>query len=318
MQEEATTLDSQEALDQKSVDIKSLLDAVNSSTFDEAETLLRSKDAFEKAESFFDLIRSDNEMETSSISKEEVSSSNVEFADQSSEPVDEVSSEEKSELEQHENDTKVSKFEESIDGGAKSLEDSIVEEVSTENKSEQNEKPDTDETEDNSFETVNVVTEVIDPKSQEQENLNESETTSEQSEEYQRGYQDALMDFENTLEAEKKSIAEFANTLFAVRDDLSILIEEALIEKVQEIGGLFLGKYIDEVPTSLVQRAKEVSLEIVETTSEIIIELNEIDATAFIESSNDMPFKVVTTSDLGRGEFRIKAGKSGYHQTMSK
>ena len=38
MQEEATTLDGQEALDQKSVDIKSLLDAVNSSTFDEAET----------------------------------------------------------------------------------------------------------------------------------------------------------------------------------------------------------------------------------------------------------------------------------------
>ena len=318
MQEEATTLDGQEALDQKSVDIKSLLDAVNSSTFDEAETLLRSKDTFEKAESFFDLIRSDNEIETSSISKEEFSSSKVEFADQSNEPVDEVSSEEKSELEQHENDTKVSKFEESIDGGAKSLEDSIVEEVSTENKSEQNEKPDTNETEDNSFETVNVVTEVIDPESQEQGNLNESETTSEQSEEYQRGYQDALMEFENTLEAEKKSIAEFANTLFAVRDDLSILIEEALIEKVQEIGGLFLGKYIDEVPTSLVQRAKEVSLEIVETTSEIIIELNEIDATAFIESSNDMPFKVVTTSDLGRGEFRIKAGKSGYHQTMSK
>ena len=30
MQEEATTLDGQEALDQKSVDIKSLLDAVNS------------------------------------------------------------------------------------------------------------------------------------------------------------------------------------------------------------------------------------------------------------------------------------------------
>ena len=318
MQEEATTLDGQEALDQKSVDIKSLLDAVNSSTFDEAETLLRSKDAFEKAESFFDLIRSDNEMETSSISKEEVSSSNVEFADQSSEPVDEASSEEKSELEQHENDTKVSKFEESIDAEATSLEDPIVDEVSTENKSEQNKQPDTDETEDNSFETVNVVTEVIDPESQEQGNLNESETTSEQSEEYQRGYQDALMEFENTLEAEKKSIAEFANTLFAVRDDLSILIEEALIEKVQEIGDLFLGKYIDEVPTSLVQRAKEVSLEIVERTSEIVIELNEIDATAFIESSTDMPFKVVTTSDLGRGEFRIIAGKSGYHQSMSK
>ena len=318
MQEEATTLDGQEALDQKSVDIKSLLDAVNSSTFDEAETLLRSKDAFEKAESFFDLIRSDNEMETSSISKEEVSSSNVEFADQSNEPVDEVSSEEKSELEQHESDTKVSKFEESIDDEATSLEESIVNEVSTENKSEQNKQPDTDETEDNSFETVNVVTEVIDPESQEQGKLNESEATSEQSEEYQRGYQDALMEFENTLGAEKKSIAEFANTLFAVRDDLSILIEEALIEKVQEIGGLFLGKYIDEAPTSLVQRAKEVSLEIVERTSEIIIELNEIDATAFIESSTDMPFKVVTTSDLGRGEFRIIAGKSGYHQKMSK
>ena len=69
MQDEATIVDNKESLDQTSIDIKSLLDAVNSSKFDESETLLLGKDSFEKAESFFDLIKSDAKSDNNVISE---------------------------------------------------------------------------------------------------------------------------------------------------------------------------------------------------------------------------------------------------------
>ena len=69
MQDEATTVDNQQTADQQSIDIKSLLDVANSSKFDETETLLRGKDTFEKAESFFDLIKSDAGSDNNGVSK---------------------------------------------------------------------------------------------------------------------------------------------------------------------------------------------------------------------------------------------------------
>ena len=119
------------------------------------------------------------------------------------------------------------------------------------------------------------------------------------------------------LERAKKAVADFSNTLFSVRDEFSDLVEEILIEKAQDISSIFLGELIDVAPEKLIERVKNVSLEVLEKTSETVVELNEIDATAFTENSTDLPFKVVTTPDLGRGEFRIIAGKSGYHQIKS-
>ena len=119
------------------------------------------------------------------------------------------------------------------------------------------------------------------------------------------------------METEKKAVAEFAKTLFFMRDDLSELVEEILIEKAQEIGFHFLGESIDTAPELLLERVNKATAEIIEKTSETIVELNEIDATAFIENVSDLPFKVIKKPDLRRGEFRIIAGKSGYQQKIS-
>ena len=59
MQDETTTLENKENKEEPAIDIKSLLEAANSSRFDEAETLLRGKETFEKADSFFELIKSE-------------------------------------------------------------------------------------------------------------------------------------------------------------------------------------------------------------------------------------------------------------------
>ena len=66
MQDETATLENKDNKEESVIDIKSLLEAANSSRFDEAETLLRGKETFEKADSFFELIKSEPATETSS------------------------------------------------------------------------------------------------------------------------------------------------------------------------------------------------------------------------------------------------------------
>ena len=78
-----------------------------------------------------------------------------------------------------------------------------------------------------------------------------------------------------------------------------------------------MGELIDKTPELLADRVKAVSSEIIENTKQMTLELNEIDATAFIKKSSDLPFQIITTSELARGEFRILAGKSGFHQKIS-
>ena len=310
------TIDDKEVLDQKSIDVKSLLDAVNSSKFDESETLLRGKDSFEKAESFFDLIKSDNELETKTTSETDRSLPESGAEEILEDKLDGDLNQKglKDELDE---ENKVQPVEEKeTDLEAKNPE--ALDTNDSQNESlDANEMGHSDQKSDSGFETVDVVSEVLHSGPEEKDDENDHEISQEQSEEYQKGYQDALIEFEKTLETEKKAVADFAKTLFFARDDLSEQVEEILIEKAQEIGFLFLGDRIDTVPELLIERVKKVTAEIIEKTSETIVELNEIDATAFIENLSELPFKVIKKPDLRRGEFRIIAGKSGYQQKIS-
>ena len=69
MQEDSTILENKEPKDDNAIDIKSLLETANSSRFDDEETLLREKETFEKADSFFDLIKSNSVAEIASNSE---------------------------------------------------------------------------------------------------------------------------------------------------------------------------------------------------------------------------------------------------------
>ena len=315
MQDETTTLENKETKEEPVIDIKSLLEAANSSRFDEAETLLRGKETFEKADSFFELIKSEpaTEIVSNSDSVPLESEENFEEKGQSAEN----NSDDHQQTALSEEDQEGSKTTGNIASEVADLEVSDMSEASE--IEDLNEKDEFQSAEENnaSFETVDVVKHVINESSDEINDEDEEQPNVEQSEDYQRGYQDALVEFENTLEVEKKAVADFANTLFAARDDFSSLIEQFLIEKAKEISVDFLGERIDEVPELLVDRVKAVSSEIIENTTHMTLELNEIDATAFIEKSSDLPFQIITTSELARGEFRILAGKSGYFQKIS-
>jgi hypothetical protein len=315
MQDETTTLENKDNKEEPVIDIKSLLEAANSSRFDEAETLLRGKEAFEKADSFFELIKSEPTTEAVSnldsvpLDSEENSEEKGQSAENNSDDYQQTALSEE--------DQEGSEATDNIASEVADLEVSNMSEASE--IKDLNEKDELQSAEENnaSFETVDVIKQVINENSDEINDEDESESNIEESEDYQRGYQDALVEFENTLEVEKKAVADFANTLFAARDDFSSLIEQFLIEKAKEISVDFLGERIDEVPELLVDRVKAVSSEIIENTTHMTLELNEIDASAFIEKSSDLPFQIITTSELARGEFRILAGKSGYFQKIS-
>ena len=265
-----------------SVDIVELLEAANSKVFDDQDGLTDRNKNFEKVTSFFDLIKSSNN-EDANLAEQ------IQSPDSSAE----------GSLDEEIVGLKVA----SSDGATDDNEIDEEEEISSEN-----------------FEPLDVIEQsretVEKLKSQDK---NETDQVEETSEEYNLGYQDALNEFEKTLEAEKKAISNFGSTLLSIRDDASKIIEELIKEKLVEISNEFLGKQISDFPKDFLSHIENISASIVSNTNEIIVELNEIDAAALKTSIKleQLAFKIKEVTDLGRGEFKIIVGKSGYEQKIA-
>ena len=318
-------MESDDILDQSqenqvdSIDIRDLLDVANAKVFDDDHDLISKTKNFEKVASFFDLIKSDTVAEpesvesdfTNSTTQEEDTGDDNDSADQEKGGIDQekaVSSD------QHENQKAEDLTEDSQEIDEKSEENASVknmdvEETIVEHSENQEE-----------FEPINVLEQSNDSDKKHDERVEDSEVSSmENSEEYQRGYQDAIKEFESTLLSEKQSISDFGKTLLSVRDDAAVLIEELIKEKVIEISSDFLGKSISEIPEDFMKKVKDVTGSILSSSKEIIVEFNEIDAAALKEnlSFDELPMRIREVTDLGRGEFRMIVGKSRYEQRIS-
>ena len=297
-----------------SVDIVDLLEIANSKVFDDEEGLVNRNKDFEKVSSFFDLIKSsDNEDQNVALSEQVSEASIEELSDEESSPegnsLEEPSDNKQIELTNSEN-TEIKSDSEDVaaadsitEPGLDNSEISGEEEISSEE-----------------FEPLDVIEQsretVEKLKSQDEREENQVD---ELSEEYNRGYQDALSEFEKTMDAEKKAISNFGSTLLSIQEDTSKIIEELIKEKLLEISNEFLGKQVSDFPKDFYTHIENVSSSIVSNTSEIIVELNEIDAAALKSNIKleQLAFKIKEVSDLGRAEFRIIAGKSGYEQKIA-
>ena len=297
-----------------SVDIVDLLEIANSKVFDDEEGLVNRNKDFEKVSSFFDLIKSsDNEDQNVALSEQVSEASVEELSDEESSPegnsLEEPSDNKQKELTNSEN-TEIKSDSEDVAAA-----DSITEpgldnsEISGEAEISSEEFEPLDVIE-QSRETVEKL------KSQDEREENQVD---ELSEEYNRGYQDALSEFEKTMDAEKKAISNFGSTLLSIQEDTSKIIEELIKEKLLEISNEFLGKQVSDFPKDFYTHIENISSSIVSNTSEIIVELNEIDAAALKSNIKleQLAFKIKEVSDLGRAEFRIIAGKSGYEQKIA-
>ena len=297
-----------------SVDIVDLLEIANSKVFDDEEGLVNRNKDFEKVSSFFDLIKSsDNEDQNVALSEQVSEASIEELSDEEDTPegnsLEEPSDNKQIELTNSEN-TEIKSDSEDVaaadsitEPGLDNSEISGEEEISSEE-----------------FEPLDVIEQsretVEKLKSQDEREENQVD---ELSEEYNRGYQDALSEFEKTMDAEKKAISNFGSTLLSIQEDTSKIIEELIKEKLLEISNEFLGKQVSDFPKDFYTHIENVSSSIVSRTSEIIVELNEIDAAALKSNIKleQLAFKIKEVSDLGRAEFRIIAGKSGYEQKIA-
>ena len=297
-----------------SVDIVDLLEIANSKVFDDEEGLVDRNKDFEKVSSFFDLIKSsDNEDQNVALSEQVSEASIEELSDDEGSPegnsLEEPSDNKQIELTNSEN-TEIKSDSEDVaaadsitEPGLDNSEISGEEEISSEE-----------------FEPLDVIEQsretVEKLKSQDEREENQVD---ELSEEYNRGYQDALSEFEKTMDAEKKAISNFGSTLLSIQEDTSKIIEELIKEKLLEISNEFLGKQVSDFPKDFYTHIENISSSIVSNTSEIIVELNEIDAAALKSNIKleQLAFKIKEVSDLGRAEFRIIAGKSGYEQKIA-
>ena len=300
-----------------SIDIEELLAAANSKVFDDQNSLLDTSKNFEKVSSFFDLIKSSNNEDTNLAEQDRSPESSAE------EVLDEelvglkISSldgaSDDKEIDEEIVGLKVS----SLDGASDDTQSSggiSKPEV------EKSDIPGEEEISPENFEPLDVIEksrETVEKlKSQDKTETDQVEETSE---EYNLGYQDALNEFEKTLDAEKKAISNFGSTLLSIRDDASKLIEELIKEKLAEISNNFLGKQISDFPEDFLSHIENISASIVSNTNEIIVELNEIDAAALKTSVKleHLAFKIKEVTDFGRGEFKIIVGKSTYEQRIA-
>ena len=318
-------MESDDILDQSqenqvdAIDIRDLLDVANAKVFDDDHDLISKTKNFEKVASFFDLIKSDTVAEpesvesdfTNSTTQEEDTGDDNDSADQEKGGIDQekaVSSD------QHENQKAEDLTEDSQEIDEKSEENASVKNMDVEETIEEHSENKEE------FEPINVLEQSNDTAKKNDESAEDSEVSSmENSEEYQRGYQDAIKEFESTLLSEKQSISDFGKTLLSVRDDAAVLIEELIKEKVIEISSDFLGKSISEIPEDFMKKVKDVTGSILSSSKEIIVEFNEIDAAALKEnlSFDELPMRIREVTDLGRGEFRMIVGKSRYEQRIS-
>ena len=321
-----------------SVDIAELLAAANSKVFDDQNGLIDANKNFEKVSSFFDLIKSSNNEDTNLAEQDESPGSSAE--ENSDEEIIglKISSSDgasdDNEIDEEIIGLKISssdgasddnEIDEEIVGLKISSRDDASDDMQTERginepEVEKSDIPGEEEISSENFEPLDVIEQsretVEKLKSQDKAETDQGEETSE---EYNLGYQDALNEFEKTLDAEKKAISNFGSTLLSIRDDASKIIEELIKEKLAEISNEFLGKQVSEFPKDFLTHIANISESIVSNTSEIIVELNEIDAAALKTNIKleQLAFKIKEVTDLGRAEFRIIVGKSGYEQKIA-
>ena len=300
-----------------SVDIADLLEIANSKVFDDQDGLIDGNKNFEKVTSFFDLIKSSNNEDTI-LAEQDQSSENSEEETLDEEIVGlKISSSDGASDDKEIDEEIVGLKISSLDGDP---ENSQTEGTMIEPKVEKSDISGEEEISPENFEPLDVIEQsretVEKLRSQDKSEIDQVEETSE---EYNLGYQDALNEFEKTLEAEKKAISNFGSTLLSIRDDASKIIEELIKDKLAEISNEFLGKQISDFPKDFLSHIENISASIVSNTNEIIVELNEIDAAALKTDIKleQLAFKIKEVTDLGRGEFKIIVGKSGYEQRIA-
>ena len=287
-------------------EIAGLLEASRNSKFDDDEGVLHVKEDFEKIGNFFDLVRSgeqensDNFQTSDEVPHEYSTSESSSYMEEPSLLLDEKFIVPEDE---HNEDS-------SSDGSDELISDNL-EDFSAEEKNM---------FEDSMQEASEFISDpivAVDPEEFEVDN-NTSNTDLDDDRlkaEFERGYSEAVVQLEKSLNHEKLNIQNLSKVLFSIQNDVADLTSVMIKSKISEIAIEFLGEKIDEMPDKFLKKIHGAVGDISKYLNDITVELNELDALALQASENDaaaFDIKFKTNLSLERGEFKITDGDTSY------
>ena len=289
-------------------EIAHLLKISQNTSYDESEDILHVKDDFEKLGSFFDLIKQDSSTNVADAANSEA------IAEQNPLVTEDVTDIDTTAVNASELDEQIAADEsspgdilneEAIEGDVKSSriddettnvdsDDFVVDPIIGTNVEETNDNPKQSEDEKVSSELLKL--------------------------EYEKGYSDAVLQLEKSLEDEKAYLRELSANLFTIKDEISEELQKLIIEKIHQLSMDFLGEKIDVIPQSLLDKIMAAVEHISSYLETVVVELNELDALAInsnVTALEDYALKIKVNKDLKRGEFKITDGDTLYAKLHS-
>ena len=284
-------------------EIAHLLKISQDTSYDESEDILHVKEDFEKLGSFFDLIKQDSSTNVVDAAESEV------IAEQNPLVTEDVTDIDTGAVNAPDLDEQIAEDEsfpddilneEAIEGAVKSSrideettnvdsDDFVIDPIIGTNVEETNDNPKQSEGEKVSAELLKL--------------------------EYEKGYSDAVLQLEKSLEDEKAYLRELSANLFTIKGEISEELQHLMREKLHQLSMDFLGEKIDVIPQSLLDKIMAAVEHISSYLETVVVELNELDALAIdsnVTALQDYAFKIKVNKDLKRGEFKITDGDTLY------
>ena len=289
-------------------EIAHLLKISQDTSYDESEGILHVKEDFEKLGSFFDLIKQESSTNVSNAAESEV------IAKQNPLVTEDLTDIDTTAVNAYEQDEQIAEYESSPG-------DKLTEEVSEGDGQSSVVDNDTTNADSDNFEIDPIVGANVDETDDNpKQSVGEKVSDELLKIEYEKGYSDAVLQLEKSLENEKAYLRELSANLFTIKGQISDELQKLIIEKIHQLSMDFLSEKIDVIPQTFLDKII-VSVEHISSYLEtVVVELNELDALAInsnVTALEDYAFKIKVNKDLKRGEFKITDGDTLYAKLHS-
>ena len=277
-------------------DLESLLAVANSSEFSVSDGFTKEKQEFEKLNSFFEIVTSneiknlDNEDEVSAEESESEISGLQIGSEADEEGESEISGLQIGSEADEEGESEIS----GLQIGSEADEEAELEIAGLQIASEADED----------FSGASAV---------------ETSLTEEEQLIYDKGYKEALEEFEKAISLEKGSLKDLTETMFSIGDDFQERLEALIKTKICELHNELLDSEIQDFSTPFLSKIKQVASDILSDIKDVKLELNHGDLELLKGSDvvEGLGFEVMERSDLRRGEFRLISNSTGFQRELS-
>ena len=294
-------------------DLESLLAVANSSEFSVSDGFTKEKQEFEKLNSFFEIVSSnkiknlDNEDEVSAEESESEISGLQIGSEADEEGESEISGLQIGSEADEEGESEIS----GLQVGSEADEEGESEISGLQIGSEADEEA---ELEIDGLQLGSEADEDFSDASAVGTSLNEEEQLI-----YDKGYKEALEEFEKAISLEKGSLKDLTETMFSIGDDFQERLESLIKTKICELHNELLDSEIQDFSTPFLSKIKQVASDILSDIKDVKLELNHGDLELLKGSDvvEGLGFEVMERSDLRRGEFRLISNSTGFQRELS-